>query len=281
MNLFESAQCFEAPAKLNLFLHIVGQREDGYHLLETQFQLIDLCDEIYLQPRLDGQIVLHTPTFGQNPADDLTVKAAQKLKEYTGTQQGADIGYKKRIPVGAGLGGGSSDAATTLIGLNSLWQTKVSREDLQKIALQIGADVPFFVFGRNAFASGVGEELVEINQPVRWYVVVYPKEHVSTKEIFLDKSLTRDTASLIIRNLDIGQVRDNDMQDVVVGKYPVVAKLIKVLSAFGSPVMTGSGSCVFLEFESEEKAQKVFQEVSVRYEAYCVKGLEKHKLFDL
>lgn len=281
MEMPKTAQCFDAPAKLNLFLHITGQREDGYHLLETQFQLIDLCDKIYLQSREDGRIVLHAPTFGRDQEQDLTVKAATLLKKYTNTTKGADIWYEKNIPIGAGLGGGSSDAATTLMGLNHLWQTKVHKDRLQQLSLRIGADVPFFVFGRNAFASGVGEKFIEVNQPIKWYVVVYPKIHISTKEIFSDKRLTRNTPSIKIRSLDVGAIRKNDMQDVVVNKYPEVAEALNELNQFGYSIMTGSGSCVFLTCDSKVEAEKVFQVISNKFEAYCVQGLAQHMLLDL
>ena len=277
----EDAQCFDAPAKLNLFLHITGRRDDGYHLLETVFQLVDLKDKIYLLPREDGKIVLRCPTLAENPEDDLTVRAASLLKEETQTGQGADIWYEKYIPVGAGLGGGSSDAATTLLALNHLWQTKIPRARLQQMALTLGADVPFFVFGQNAFASGVGEKLVKMDLPQKWYVIVYPEVVISTQRIFSSKDLTRNTPSSIMPSLSDGQCCKNDMQSVVVNEYPQVAKAVAALKPFGYPLMTGSGSCVFLACDTESEAQMVFQAVSDEFKAYCVAGLSQHVLYDL
>ncbi len=281
MTIPSYAQSFEAPAKLNLFLHIVGQRPDGYHLLETVFTLIDLKDKIYLASRQDGQIILHSDSPAPEKNQDLSVRAATLLQQQSNCPLGADIWVEKNIPVGAGLGGGSSDAATVLMALNHLWRTNISRTQLGQWALKLGADVPFFVFGQNAFAEGVGEILSPINLPPKHYVVLYPEVAISTQAIFSHKALTRNTPSCIIRGLDSTCDRKNDMQAVVQMEYPQVAQAILALQPFGCPLMSGSGSSVFLECDTEEEASKVYRSVCKQFKAFCVKGLSTHPLYNL
>ncbi len=281
MSIPSYAQPFDAPAKLNLFLHIIGQRSDGYHLLETIFTLIDLKDKIYLAPREDGQIILHSDTPAADKNQDLSVLAATLLKQKTACPLGADIWLEKNIPVGAGLGGGSSDAATVLMALNHLWQTNIARTQLSQWALTLGADVPFFIFGQSAFAQGVGEKLTPIEVPEQYYVVVYPEVAISTQAVFSHKALTRNTPSCIIRGLGSSCARKNDMQEVVMMEYPQVAQAIAALQPFGCPLMSGSGSSVFLECEAEEEAKEVYQKICHQFKAFCVRGLSKHPLFGL
>ncbi|WP_434777777.1 4-(cytidine 5'-diphospho)-2-C-methyl-D-erythritol kinase [Neisseria sp. Ec49-e6-T10] len=276
----KEAQFFPAPAKLNLSLSIIGQRADGYHLLESVFCFINLNDEVYLLPRIDTQINLHSSTFAKRAEDDLTVKAARLLQIEGKVQKGVDIWLNKRIPIGAGLGGGSSDAATVLLALNKLWQINFSREQLIQLSVRLGADVPFFVFGNNAFVEGIGEKLTKIHVPKKWYVIIYPNELINTAKIFSHKDLTRNSTPSIMRTLQNADERKNDLQEVVLKEYPQVAKALNALKPFGYPIMTGSGSCVFLECDSSEEARKVFQAVSESFEAYCVNSLTEHPLLN-
>ncbi|HJU50083.1 MAG TPA: 4-(cytidine 5'-diphospho)-2-C-methyl-D-erythritol kinase, partial [Pseudogulbenkiania sp.] len=250
---------YPAPAKLNLMLKVVGRRADGYHLLETVFRFIDYSDTVELALRDDGVIELLNPIDGVPAERDLTVRAARLLQQHSGTSLGASIRLTKRIPMGGGLGGGSSDAATVLLALNALWQTAVPRETLMQLGLTLGADVPVFIFGRNAFATGVGEELTELDLPEKWYVVLHPGVHIPTAEIFSSKLLTRDSGISIMRILETTQQRRNDLQRVVTSKYPAVNEALSELEKYGSPLMTGSGSCVFLECDSENEADKVYK----------------------
>lgn len=280
-NLPADAQAFLAPAKLNLMLHITGRRDDGYHLLETVFTFIGLYDKVYIKPREDGQIVLHTLIEGVAAEQDLSVKAARALQQASGTSMGADLWVEKNIPMGGGLGGGSSDAATVLLALNQLWQTEFSRQQLIDLGVKLGADVPVFIFGRNSFASGIGEVLSEVSIPNQWYVVIKPNVHVATAKIFTHERLTRDSAPSIIRVFPREQPLRNDMQDVVCEEYPEVANALARLNQFGQALMTGSGACVFLALPSESAAQQVYQQVASEFEAYCVKGLDQHPLYSV
>lgn len=275
------AQAFAAPAKLNLDLRITGKRSDGYHNLESIFCLINLCDTVYLAIREDGKIVLHTPTEGVLPEQDLACRAAAALQAFTAGGKGADIWLEKRIPMGGGLGGGSSDAATVLVALNHLWQCGLSREKLIQIGVKLGADVPFFIFGKNAFAKGIGEELSEISMPKQWYVVVKPSVHVSTAVIFSHERLTRDSKPSIMPTFQSLQPFRNDMQAVVLEEYPEVSEAYDKLRQYGKPLMTGSGACLFIGFDSQKDAEAVYSQVSKEYEASCVEGLARHPLLDI
>ena len=266
-----------APAKLNLFLHVTGRRKDGYHLLQTLFRFIDLNDTLHFTLRTDGE-VHRVNQIADVPEDqDLCVRAALLLQKETGCTLGVDIELEKRIPMGGGLGGGSSDAATTLIALNRLWALGLSRARLMAVGLQLGADVPVFVFGENAFAEGVGEKLQAYALPPAWYVVLFPPVHVPTAQIFSNSGLTRDTDSIIIRALSLQQCR-NDLEPVVCSLYPEVASCIAELGYYGRAMMTGSGACVFASFESQSEAEAVLQKVSQR--GVVVQGLMKHPLKD-
>lgn len=275
---------YPAPAKLNLLLHIVGKRADGYHLLETVFRFIDFSDTVELSVRDDGQIVLLNPIDGVEPEQDLTVRAARLLQQRSACTLGASIRLSKRIPMGGGLGGGSSDAATVLLALNHLWQTHYSREQLMEMGLQLGADVPVFIFGKNALATGIGEKLNEINLKPAWYVVIHPGVHVPTAEIFkkfAGRVLTEEGGISIMRILETTQQRRNALQPVVSELYPAVNEVLSELKKYGSPLMTGSGACVFLECQSKEEADKVYQAMSAKYKGFVAEGLNSHPLLDI
>ncbi|OWY37890.1 4-(cytidine 5'-diphospho)-2-C-methyl-D-erythritol kinase [Xenophilus sp. AP218F] len=274
---------FPAPAKLNLLLHVVGKRPDGYHLLETVFRFIDFSDTLELAARDDGAIELLTPTEGVPPEQDLTVRAARLLQVHAGCPQGVSIRLHKRIPMGGGLGGGSSDAATVLLALNRLWRLDLPRGELQALGLRLGADVPVFVYGRNALATGVGEQLQAIELPEAWYVVIHPQVHVPTAKVFQNFSrqmLTEVGRIGIMRILETTRQRRNDLQGVVSEMFPAVNEVLSELKKYGSPLMTGSGSCVFLEFSSKDEADKVYQVLSKKYAGFVAKGLSAHPLFD-
>ena len=269
---------FPAPAKLNLFLHVVGRRADGYHLLQTAFRFIDYGDEISLVVRADGEIRRTTALEGVPAEQDLTVRAARALQQETGCREGADIGVVKRLPMGGGLGGGSSDAATTLIALNRLWRTGLSRGGLQQIALKLGADVPVFVFGENAFAEGIGERLQALRLPSAWYLVLVPELAVSTAEIFSAAELTRNTNAITIAAFSVGRGH-NDLEPVVCRRYPQVARHLEWLQRYGDARMTGSGACVFCAFDSEEQARRVLGELPADMRGFVARGLDRHPLW--
>ncbi len=274
-----------APAKLNLFLHVVGRRPDGYHLLQTLFRFIDLHDTLDFSLREDGAVHRTNNVVGVAEEDDLCVRAAHLLKNETGCVLGVDITIEKHIPMGGGLGGGSSDAATTLIALNRLWSLGLSRQRLMQMGLKLGADVPVFVFGENAFAEGVGEELQACPLPEAWYAVLFPPVHVPTGEIFVHPELTRDTVSITMRALLERQIHDerqlhNDLQSVVCKLYPEVAHYIAWLDKFGKAMMTGSGACVFAEFSSRDLAEAVIKQLPQQMRGVVAQGLARHPLHD-
>ncbi len=275
-----------APAKLNLFLHVVGRRADGYHLLQTLFRFIDLADTMHFTVRTDGEVHRVNALEGVPAEQDLCVRAARLLQKETGCSLGVDIALEKRIPMGGGLGGGSSDAATTLLALNRLWQLDLSRERLMQLGLSLGADVPVFVFGENAFAEGVGEELQAYPLPDAWYVVLCPPVHVPTAQIFTHPELTRNTISMTMRALPKGRhfrlgCQDglgNDLQAVACKLYPEVAEHLAWLARFAPALMTGSGACVFAEFATEAAAQAVGQQLPPDKRGYLAHGLQHHPL---
>ncbi len=275
---------YPAPAKLNLFLHVIGRRPDGYHLLQTVFRLIDHGDVLRFRVRDDGVIARMNSLPGVNEQDDLCVRAAQLLQQESGCTLGADIELEKNLPMGGGLGGGSSDAATVLLALNHLWQTRLSREHLQLLGLQLGADVPVFIFGRNAFAEGIGEILQPVDLKPAWYVVLQPPVMVSTPLVFSAPELTRNTKTIKISDFSPA-VQGNNLQAVVCSQYPAVkqhlAWLDEQAKAFKSSArMTGSGACVFAEFTSREQADVVFAQRPANMQGFVAKGLQKHPLHD-
>jgi 4-diphosphocytidyl-2-C-methyl-D-erythritol kinase len=274
-----------APAKLNLFLHVVGRRADGYHLLQTVFRLLDYGDTLRLTLRADGQVRRTLDLPGVPATDDLCVRAAQLLQRETGCQLGVDIQLDKRLPMGGGLGGGSSDAASVLLGLNRLWNLRLTRQELQCLGLRLGADVPVFVFGQSAFAEGIGEALQAVALPPAWYVVLVPPVSVSTQAIFSHPGLTRD--SKIIKIADFSEAGKNpagtrnDLQALVCGEYPAVAKHIAWLNRYGEARMTGSGACVFAGFDTEQAAHAVMEKLPDGMRGFMARGLDRHPLYDL
>ncbi|CAH2780237.1 MAG: 4-diphosphocytidyl-2-C-methyl-D-erythritol kinase (EC [uncultured Paraburkholderia sp.] len=277
-----------APAKLNLFLHITGRRPDGYHTLQTVFQLLDWGDTLHFTRRDDGLVTRSTEIADVPPEHDLTVRAANLLKAHTGSPQGVDIEIEKRLPMGAGLGGGSSDAATTLLALNRLWNLNLPRQELQELALKLGADVPFFVFGKNAFAQGVGEALDVVQLPPRHFLVVTPRVHVPTAAIFSEKALTRDSKALKITDFpaELGCNTEwpesfgrNDMQQVVVGKYAEVAQVLRWFENIAPARMSGCGASVFAAFRSKAEAEAAQAKLPGEWNSAVAASLEQHPLF--
>lgn len=280
-----------APAKLNLFLHIVGRRANGYHLLQTVFQFIDLCDELEIAPRQDGVIRALHALPGISPEQDLTMRAARLLKQAAAVREpsfsGADIRLRKRLPLGGGLGGGSSDAATTLVALNHLWDLKLSIDELAALGLRLGADVPVFVRGLAAWGEGVGERLTPLSLSEPWYLVLVPPCHVSTAEVFRDPELTRDSPPITISGFHTGSIRDdwvrddgvrNDCEAVVRGHYPEVDSAMRWLGRYAQARLTGTGACVFAAFDDEAEAQRVCAQAPAGWQVLVARGLNRSPL---
>jgi 4-diphosphocytidyl-2-C-methyl-D-erythritol kinase len=273
------AEKWPAPAKLNLMLRIVGQRADGYHLLQTVFQFIDLYDWIVFHPVDDGRVSLANTIPGVPELDDLTVRAANLLKIEAGCRSGVRIEVEKNLPMGGGLGGGSSDAATTLVVLNKLWGLQLSFEKLMTLGLSLGADVPVFISGYAAWAEGVGEKLEKISPDEQWVVVIKPECHVNTKEIFSAKNLTRNSKSIKIADFIAGQ-HQNDCVEVVCQRYPSVRDALVALSEFSEARLTGTGACVFAQFDSKQEAINAYQSLEKSgWRVYLAKGLNESPLF--
>jgi 4-diphosphocytidyl-2-C-methyl-D-erythritol kinase len=282
----EAVSRYPAPAKLNLFLHVLGRRADGYHELQTVFRLIDRADEIEIAVRSDGVIRRTNSTPGVDAGSDLCLRAARALRDAVSgrlgpaaTTLGADIGLEKRLPIGGGLGGGSSDAATVLLVLNRLWDLGLARRELMAVGLALGADVPAFVFGANALGEGVGERLTALALPTAWYLVLTPQVSVSTKEIFSSAALTRDTKPLKIPPFLPG-LGKNDLQPVATALYPEIAAHLEWLSQHGDARMTGSGACVFAEFGTEAEARAVEARLPQGMRGFVARGLDRHPLHD-
>jgi 4-diphosphocytidyl-2-C-methyl-D-erythritol kinase len=267
-----------APAKLNLFLHVIGRRADGYHLLQTVFRLIDRTDRLSFRPRSDEAIRLEGNLPDVAEADNLVVRAAAALRARSGGGCGVTIRLEKTIPVGGGLGGGSSDAATTLLVLNQLWGARLTIGELAEVGLGLGADVPVFVRGGNAFAEGIGEQLTPIDLGPAAYLVLVPQVSISTGEIFSDPTLTRNTLAIKIAAFFAGQQTVNDLEPVVRRRYPLVAEHLDWLSRFARARLTGSGACVFAEFSSEDEARWVLRKLPSAMHGFVAKGLECHPL---
>lgn len=291
----ERALALPAPAKLNLFLHVLGRRADGYHDLQSAFTLIDLADWIDIERRDDGQLHRSGDVIGE-PAGDLALRAARLLQQRTGSRFGANIDVTKRIPAGAGLGGGSSDAATTLIALNRLWNTGLDRAQLAELGLLLGADVPFFVHGTNAFAEGRGEQLTPLALPPAHYALIWPQVAVSTKEIFEDSGLTRNTKATKMSDFSAaadpepqslragGESRTgvlfgaNDLEAVARRRFPVIDQVLTHLARFGASRMTGSGSAVFAVVASEDAARAAIADLPEHWRGWVARGLPEHPL---
>jgi len=285
-----------APAKLNLFLHVTGRRADGYHELQTLFQVINLCDTIGIRVTDDGRIERPAGPAGVDPDSDLTVRAARSLQAATGTTAGASLRIVKRIPLGGGLGGGSSDAATTLVALNHLWRCGLPLEELARLGLALGADVPVFIRGSSAWAEGVGERLVPVELPERWYVVIHPGVAVPTRDVFQSPELTRNSPVITIRaffepNGDRAASEGipsggyagtrNDCEPVVRARYAEVADALSWLGNFAPARLTGTGSCIFASFASAIDAERVAARVPDRWRAFVARGLNVSPLHGL
>lgn len=260
-----------APAKLNLFLHITGRRADGYHLLQTLFVFLDFADEITLTVRSDGAIRRPSGATDVSEEADLTVRAARLLQKETGCPLGADIRVQKRIPMGGGLGGGSSDAATVLQGLNYLWQCGLNDDELAALGLRLGADVPVFVRGRAAWAEGVGEQLTPVDLVPAWYVVVHPRVHVPTAELFTAEDLTRNCPPITLATFHDGQGK-NVFQPVVESRYSEVAEAIGWLSGYAKAMLTGSGSCLFASVSSKHEGEIILNSLPGKWFGFVAEG---------
>ena len=279
VNTLDDTWRLPAPAKLNLFLHITGVRDDGYHNLQTIFQLLDHSDEVTLKRRLDGEIHRVEGLSSVAPEDDLIVKAARALQVYTQTPYGADLGVQKVLPIGGGIGGGSSDAATTLLGLNQLWQCNVPESELLTIARSLGADVPVFVKGNSAWAEGIGEDLTPLELPEKWYVVIHPNVFISTAKLFSAKLLTRNKTPLKMRIFPTAD-DENVFESVVRKEHPEVDNSLQWLSKYSPARMTGTGSCVFASFDSQHQAVAVVQQLPRKWVAFVAKAVNNSPLLD-
>ena len=291
-------QPWPAPAKLNLFLHIVGQREDGYHLLQSAIQFIDLCDEIIFTLREDNEINCKYSNLTISAENDLCVKAATLLQKQLGINRGVDIEVEKNIPVGAGLGGGSSDAATTLLALNKIWDCGLSTPELEKIAIQLGADVPVFVRGQACWIEGVGEKLTSITLDELWYVVVFPKVHLNTQQMFSHPDLTRNCSPIRIRDflseqerliqveqvrarhaqtgkIQEGQYRTQNVFEPIARSQPAVEQAYQWLDQHASARLTGSGSGIFAACASRQHAEEIVATCATEFSTYITKGINR------
>lgn len=268
-----------APAKINLFLHVVGRRPDGYHLLQTVFQFLSAGDDIDLAIRPDGDIRRLNALEGVPPDQDLVVRAARLLQSATGSSLGADIFVHKHLPLGGGLGGGSSNAATVLVGLNTLWKTGLSRDELAGLGLRLGADVPVFVHGQAAWAEGVGEQLTPIAVPERWYLVIHPGCQVPTAAVFADPELTRNTPVSTIHRLSLAACH-NDCEPVTRRLFPEVGRALDWLAAFAPARMSGTGACIFAPFGSMAEAMAVASQVRAGWTAFVAAGRNRSPLLD-
>ena len=271
---------FPAPAKLNLMLRVTGRRADGYHLLQTVIRFIDYGDTLSFRVREDGAVTRTNEVAGVPAGEDLAVRAARLLQRAAGTRLGADITLQKRIPLGGGLGGGSSDAATTLLALNVLWSTGLPRERLAALALELGADVPVFVGGENALAEGIGERLTPLQLAPAWYLVLTPPVAVPTARIFANSQLKRDSKPIKITAFSAEQA-GNDLEPVVCREYPEVARHLAWLRQAAPAWVTGTGACVFAAFSTERAARQVWERAPKDMRGFIAQGLEQHPLRDL
>ncbi len=269
---------WHSPAKINLFLHITGRRNDGYHELQTAFQFLDYCDYLSFNEEGDGQISLITPIEGVENDDNLIVRAAKLLKNHAQVDAGVSIKLDKRLPMGGGLGGGSSNAATTLVALNQLWKCGLSKHELAKLGLSLGADVPVFIYGHAAWAEGVGEKFTDINPVEPWFLVLIPDCHVSTAKVFSSPGLTRNCKSMKIAGFLSGEGR-NVCEEVVKNDYPPVAEAMDWLASYAKPTMTGTGACVFASFENKLEAQKVMNKLPSKWQAFVARGCNQSPLY--
>jgi 4-diphosphocytidyl-2-C-methyl-D-erythritol kinase len=272
-------ETWPAPAKLNLFLHVTGRRRDGYHELQTLFQLLDWGDQLRIRPLERPDIRRSGPDFGVPEEEDLVVRAARLLQSETGSRQGAEISVFKNIPMGSGMGGGSSDAATTLLVLNRLWECGLDLDQLAELGLRLGADVPVFVHGRSAMATGVGERLVPVELGRRYYVLVFPGISISTPGVFGDPDLKRDSELLDVEDALSGKGR-NDCEAVVRQRFPVMESVFKKLAPWGKPMMTGTGSGIFIPEKNTERANSTAQCIKSLYNSRAASGVDHSPLHE-
>jgi len=268
-----------APAKLNLFLHITGQREDGYHLLQTVFQFLDYADTLQLVCRDDKHIYRVSDLEGVPAEDDLVVKAAKLLQQRCNSTLGVDISVDKKLPMGGGLGGGSSNAASVLVALNHLWDCGLSQQELMALGVQLGADVPVFIFAQSAWAEGVGERLKAVDLPEKWFLVLKPQINVSTAKVFANSQLRRDCSTITIRDFLTGQT-ENVCEKPVREMYPEVDAALSDLAKYGESKLTGTGACVFAAFDNEEQAKKALSELSEKWDGFVAKSMNQTPLRD-
>ena len=266
--------CVISPAKINLFLHIIGQRSDGYHNLETIFQLLDFGDTLSFSERADTRINLSSNKNDIPRNDNLIIRAAELLRQETGINKGCNILVNKIIPMGAGLGGGSSNSATTLLALNSLWNCGLSLDELSNLGQSLGSDIPVFVRGNSSFAESTGEILSPLKLPKKWFLVITPSCSISTQEIFSHPQLTRNSSPIKIRALPSGQCR-NDCQEVVINEYPEVSEVLDWAAAFTDPLLTGTGSSVFCKFDNKEEARRVLKKVPTEWKGFVAQGINR------
>lgn len=263
---------FSSVAKINRFLHITGQRSDGYHELQTIFQFLDFGDQLYFKVSHSSEIQLITPIKGVPNESNLIVKAAKALQQYSDTSLGCEIKIDKQLPMGGGLGGGSSNAATTLLALNTLWNLNLNHDELADIGIKLGADVPVFVRGFNAFAEGVGEKLSPISLDCPWFLITIPTCSISTAEIFSDPDLPRNTALIDTKSINIEKYH-NDCEKLVIKRYPEVANLMSWLLEYAPSRLTGTGACIFSTFRDEKSAQKIQSKLPKGVNSFVARGL--------
>ena len=273
------SEVWPAPAKLNLMLRICGRREDGYHELQTVFQFISRQDRLVFSPREDGEIILRNPIQGVPPSADLTFRAAQLLQQVTHCRMGIEVSLAKCVPLGGGLGGGSSDAATTLVALNQIWQTGLSHAQLAKLGATLGADIPVFIHGHAAWAEGIGEKLTAIELPEPWYLVLTPACHVATAEIFAAPDLTRNSPRIKIRDFLQG-FGVNDCLPVVLKRHPEVAAALDWLDRYAEARLTGTGACVFAAFTDRVAAEAVYNQLPDNLHGFVARGINRSPLLD-
>lgn len=269
-----------APAKLNLFLHITGRREDGYHLLQTVFQFLDYADTISLTLREDGVVNRTSDLPGVEAEDDLVVKAAKRLQRHCATSLGVDIAVDKILPMGGGLGGGSSNAASVLVGLNHLWGCGLEQQELMDLGVELGADVPVFIFAQSAWAEGVGERLKAVELPEKWFLVLKPSINVSTAKVFSNSQLRRDCSTITIRDFLEGQT-ENVCEKPVREIYPEVDQALTDLARYcenGESKLTGTGACVFAAFDNKEQAESALSALSEKWDGFVARGMNQTPL---
>lgn len=262
---------FPCPAKINLFLHVNGRFENGYHKLQTYFQLLDYGDELGIEVTNDDVLAMSQPIEGVNDEDNLIIKAARALQSHTGTTKGAIFSIDKKLPMGGGLGGGSSNAATTLVALNKLWDLDVPTSELMKIGRALGADVPIFVKGVSGFASGIGDIITPAEQPLKWYLIAKPDVHISTADVFTAETLPRNTPLIDFDEYTFENTA-NDCQSFVCKRHPEVANLLQWLVNYAPARMTGTGACIFAVLESRERAKQLLDILPNKYTGFICRG---------